>query len=469
MLVTITLTVAPATDLGFLLHKNPARLHEIELSFGTARVCYPEAADERCTAALIVDIDPVSLVRGRKGQPGGNGFALSQYVNDRPYAASSFLSVALSKAFGTAMTGRSKDRPELAAVPLALEVHLPALPATGGEEVVRRLFEPLGYQVTAEAIALDETIPAWGASRYLDVRLSATVVLKDLLEHLFVLLPVLDDDKHYWVGAEEVDKLLRRGGAWLAAHPERELITRRYLRHDRRLTDDALARLIAADDSAADPDDTADAHDLEEAEVERPVRLNDQRLAAVTGALEAAGARKVVDLGCGQGSLLRILLGESWVDRVVGVDASCRALAVAARRLRLDEMPPRQRERIDLWQGALTYRDKRLREFDAAAVVEVIEHLDPSRLSAFERVLFGDARPSTVVVTTPNVEYNAHFEGLVPGSLRHRDHRFEWTRAQFASWCDGVCGRHDYTVDCSPIGPVDETAGAPTQMAVFRR
>ncbi len=469
MLVTITSTNAPATDLGFLLHKNPARLHERELSFGIARVCYPEATDERCTAALLVDIDPVRLVRGRKGGPSGNNFALSQYVNDRPYAASSFLAVAINKMFGTAMTGRSKDRPELAEIPLVLEVHLPVVPARGGEELLRRLFEPLGYDVTAEAIALDDTIPAWGASRYLDVRIAGNVVLKDLLEHLFVLLPVLDDDKHYWVGDEEVEKLLRRGGAWLNTHPERELITRRYLRHDRRLTNDALARLIAADDTAGDPDETAETNDLDEAAVEQPVRLNDQRLAAVKTALESSGARKVVDLGCGPGALVGLLLKESWIERVVGVDASFRALTIAARRLRLDEMPPRQRERVDLWQGALTYRDKRLREFDAAAVVEVIEHLDPPRLSAFERTVFGDAGPATIVVTTPNMEYNALFDGLEPGRLRHRDHRFEWSRAQFASWCDGVCERTGYAVEYTPIGPVDEKLGAPTQMAVFRR
>ncbi len=468
-MLTISSTVAPATDLGFLLHKNPAGLHERELSFGVARVCYPEATDERCTAALIVDIDPVRLVRSRKGGPWGSMFALSQYVNDRPYAASSFLAVALNKMFSTAMTGRSKDRPELAAQPLTLEARLPVVPARGGEPLLRGLFEPLGYEVTAAEIPLDDAVPAWGASRYLDVRLTGEVVLKDLLEHLFVLLPVLDDDKHYWVGDDEVDKLLRRGGEWLGAHPERELITRRYLRHDRRLTGDALARLIAADDSASDPDETAEANDIEEAEVERPARLNEQRLAAVAGALEAAGARRVVDLGCGPGSLLSVLLKQSWLDKVVGVDVSWRALEIAAKRLHLHEMPPRQRERIDLWQGALTYRDKRLREFDAAAVVEVIEHLDPLRLVAFERVLFGDARPATVVVTTPNVEYNALFEGLPNGQLRHRDHRFEWTRAEFESWCDGACERNGYTVTHSGIGAVDDTLGAPTQMAVFRR
>jgi 3' terminal RNA ribose 2'-O-methyltransferase Hen1 len=469
VLVTITSTTAPATDLGFLLHKHPDRVHERELPFGVARVCYPEAGPERCTAALIVDIDPVELVRGRRGAPGG-GFALAQYVNDRPYAASSFLSVAIGKAYGTAMSGRCKDRPDLAAQPLALEVHLPVVPVRGGEALLRSLFEPLGYAVAAEGVPLDPAVPRWGASRYLDVRLAATAVLQDVLQHLFVLLPVLDDDKHHWVGDDEVDKLLRRGGAWLAGHPQRELIARRYLRHDHRLTRDALARLVAADEGTTDdPDEVAAARDGEEEAIERPVRLNDQRLDAVTAALEAAGARRVVDLGCGPGSLVRALLRAHWVDRVVGVDVSWRALEVAAKRLRLHEMPPRQRERVDLWQGALTYRDKRLREFDAAAVVEVVEHLDPPRLTAFERALFGDARPATVVVTTPNVEYNARFEGLADGRLRHRDHRFEWTRAEFAAWCDGVCERHGYTATRSGIGPDDEELGAPTQMAVFRR
>jgi 3' terminal RNA ribose 2'-O-methyltransferase Hen1 len=471
VLLTITSTAEPATDLGYLLHKNPAGVHERELSFGTARVVYPEATDSRCTAALLVDIDPVELVRGRKGSRRNDRSAptLAQYVNDRPYAASSFLSVALAKMFGTAMTGRSKDRPELAATALPLSVTLPTVPARGGEPLVRSLFEPLGYAVEARTIPLDPTFPEWGTSRYLALTLTAEVVLRDLLEHLFVLLPVLDDDKHYWVGDEEIDKLLRRGGTWLASHPSRELITRRYLRHDRRLTSDALERLIAADGDASDPDSDAQAHDDEEAAVERPVRLNDLRLAAVTDALREAGAHRIVDLGCGPGSLLQQLLKEPFVEKAVGVDASWRALERASRRLRLDEMPPRQRERVDLWQGALTYRDKRIRGFDAAAVVEVIEHLDPPRLNAFERAVFADAKPTTVVVTTPNVEYNALFDGMVKGQLRHKDHRFEWTRAEFAEWAGTVAATHGYQVTHHDIGAVDEERGAPTQMAVFHR
>jgi 3' terminal RNA ribose 2'-O-methyltransferase Hen1 len=469
VLVTITTTHAPATDLGYLLHKHPDRVHARELPFGVARVVYPEATEARCTAALLVDIDPVELVRRRRDGSVRAGFALAQYVNDRPYAASSFLSVALAKTFGTAMAGRCKERPELAAAPIDLDVHLPVVPARGGEALLRDLFEPLGYQATTEVIPLDPEHPGWGPSRYLDVRLTGRVVLRELLEHLFVLLPVLDDDKHHWVGDDEVEKLLRRGGDWLAAHPRRTLIARRYLRHDRRLTREALDRLVAADGTGADPDQAAEVNDHEEATIEQPVRLNEQRLAAVTAALEAAGARRIADLGCGQGALVRRLLAQPWVDRVVGVDASWRVLETAARRLRLADMPPRQRARVDLRQGALTYRDKRLRDVDAAAVVEVIEHLDPPRLDAFARVLFGDARPATVVVTTPNIEYNARFEHLPAGQLRHRDHRFEWTRDEFAAWCESVGRTHDYAVTISGVGPEDPDLGAPTQLAVFRR
>jgi 3' terminal RNA ribose 2'-O-methyltransferase Hen1 len=292
--------------------------------------------------------------------------------------------------------------------------------------------------------------------------------LRDLLEHLFVLFPVLDDDKHYWVGPDEVDKLLRRGSTWLAGHPERELIAQRYLRHDRRLTTDALARLMD-DDTPENPDEAVAAHDAEEEAVEDRISLNEQRLAAVVAAVRASGARRVVDLGCGTGKLVGRLLQDTDLEKVLGVDVSYRALERASRYLHVDTMAPRQRERVELVQGALTYRDKRLAGFDAATVVEVIEHLDPPRLDAFERVVFAHARPRTVVVTTPNIEYNARFESLPAGSLRHRDHRFEWTRAQLADWASSVAGRHGYTVELSGIGPDDPELGQPTQMAVFAR
>lgn len=466
MLLTLSTTHVPATELGFLLHKHPDRVHEVPLSFGTARVVYPEASEERCTAALVVNVDPVGLVRGRKGGLRGRDASLEQYVNDRPYAASSLLTVALGKVFGTALSGRSKDRPELADAALPFEAHLPVVPSRGGEDILRRLFEPLGYEVTATELPLDTEFPDWGASQYFDLRLRGVLRAQEVLQHLFVLLPALDDDKHYWVGADEVDKLLRRGGDWLAGHPDRELIARRYLRHDRRLTSAALTRLLEED--SADPDEQAEVGDAAEAVVEKPISLNEQRLDAVVAAVRDIQAATVVDLGCGEGRLLGRLLRDTDA-RLTGMDVSYRALELAARRLHLDTMAPRQRERVELFQGALTYRDVRLAGFDAATVVEVVEHLDPARLGAFERSLFGHARPRVVVLTTPNREYNPLFPTLPAGALRHRDHRFEWTRAELAEWATRVADRYGYAVELSGIGPLDDKVGQPTQLAVFTR
>src|SRR5437762_3481619 len=342
MLLTITTTHRPATDLGFLLHKNPARAQSFDLSFGRVHVFYPEASPERCTAALLLDVDSVGLVRGKHG-PEGEGGLLQQYVNDRPYVASSFLSVAIARVFGSALKGESKERPDLVAAAIPLEARIAVLSCRGGEGFLRRLFEPLGYTVVAEPQPLDAKFPDWGQSRYFRVTLSATKRLSELLGHLYVLVPVLDDEKHYWVTQDDVEKLLRYG----------------------------------------------------------------------------------------EGNLLRLLLADRQFEEIVGMDVSWRALEIATERLKLDRLAPAQRERVRLIHGSLMYRDTRLAGYDAAAVVEVIEHLDPPRLAAFERVLFEFARPATVVVTTPNAEYNVRWETLPAGRFRHRDHRFEWTREQF--------------------------------------
>ena len=466
MLLTITTTHQPATDLGYLLHKNPSRLHSFELSFGQAHVFYPETSADRCTAALLLDVDPVALVRNRKGPSGERG-TLDQYVNDRPYVASSFLSVSIARVFGSALGGRSKHRPELAATPIALNAKISVLPCRGGERLLRRLFEPLGYHVSAQRHSLDPVFPEWGESLYYDVELSGEVRLQDLLTHIYVLVPVLDNEKHYWVGDDEVEKLLRHGGGWLASHPEREEIAKRYLKYRRDLAKDALARLV--DEETPDPDAIAVNNDSEEEAVERNLNLNEQRLNSVLAALRSVNAKRVLDLGCGEGKLLRVLLQEQSFQEIVGVDVSHRALQIAHERLRLERLPSRQRDRIKLIHGSLTYRDKRLSGFDAAAVVEVIEHLDQPRLAAFERVLFEFAKPSTVVLTTPNVEYNVRFETLPAGSFRHKDHRFEWTRAQFSEWAQPIATKHGYTVRFLPVGPEDAEVGAPTQMAIFER
>lgn len=456
MLLTVTTTAPPATDLGYLLHKSPARAHTFSLTFGKAHVFYPAADEHRCTAALLVEVDPVGLVRGK-------AHGIEQYVNDRPYAASSFLSVAISEVFGSAMAGRSKERPELAERALPLETTVHAVSSRGGEPLLRKLFEPLGYALEATSHALDD----WGPSRYFDVTLRGEHRLRDLLTHLYVLLPVLDDDKHYWVGDDEVAKLVRHGEGWLPAHPERELIAKRYLKHQKSLARQAMEQLIA--EELAEPDEAAAAHAREEAHIEERISLNEQRVGAVIAALKQCGAKRVLDLGCGEGQLLRALKKDRTFAEIVGVDVSHRSLEIARDKLRLDDAPDLQKDRVKLLQGSLAYRDRRLSGYDAAAVVEVIEHLDAHRLASFERALFEHARPQTVVLTTPNAEYNVRFESLPAGRLRHKDHRFEWSRAELESWANGVAARTGYGVRFLPVGPVDADVGPPTQMAVFAR
>src|SRR6266481_3372788 len=280
-MLKITYSAQSATDLGYLLHKNPLRIHTSELAFGNAHVFYPEATTDRCTAALVMEIDPIGLVRNRRG-PSGEGHALDQYVNDRPYTASSILSVAIARTFSTAMAGKSKDRQALADSAIPLAAHLAVVPCRGGEVLLRKLFEPLGYEVSTLQLQLDEKFPEWGASRYFTVTLKAKVRLKDLLTHLYVLLPVLDDDKHYWVGDDEVEKLLRRGEGWLQGHPERELIARRYLRHQKHLVNDAMEQLLGEEEPAAD--ELAEARTREEEQIEKTISLAEQRIGAVIAA-----------------------------------------------------------------------------------------------------------------------------------------------------------------------------------------
>jgi 3' terminal RNA ribose 2'-O-methyltransferase Hen1 len=468
VLLSISSTLHPATDLGFLLHKHPGRLQSFEVSVGTAHVFYPEATDSRCTAALLLEVDPIALVRGRRG-PAGDGFALGQYVNDRPYAASSMMSMVLSKVFRTAMTGRCDARPELATAAIPLEIRVPALPCRGGAELARRVFEPLGWRVEATTSLLDEQFPAWGESSYVDLRLAGQHRVADALNHLYVLLPVLDDAKHYWVSPDEVDKLVRAGSGWLAGHPEKELITRRYLAHRGVFARAALARLAEVEDTQPELIDNATETPLVGHEPDRPVPLAQQRREAVLAAVHASGGRQIGDFGCGEGVLVADLLAVRSIDQVVAVDVSVRTLELAARKLQLDRMSEQQRARLQIFQSSLTYRDDRLSGLDAAVLMEVVEHVDPPRLAALERTVFGHAAPGTVLVTTPNVEHNVRFENLPPGTKRHRDHRFEWTRAEFLAWTERVAGDHGYTVRILPVGTDDPEVGPPTQLAVFTR
>jgi 3' terminal RNA ribose 2'-O-methyltransferase Hen1 len=374
--------------------------------------------------------------------------------------------VAIAQVFGSALQGRCKDRPELTTTPMPLEARLGVLPVRGGERFLRAVFEPLGYGIDAVRHPLDEQFPEWGESPYYSVTITKQTTLMDLLTHLYVLVPVFDGQKHYFVGEAELEKLLAKGSGWLANHPQREEISRRYLKHQPSLYRQALARLVSEEQPQEAEGDERSTDKVEDV-LERPLKLHEERIGAVLSALRSGGARRVLDLGCGEGKLLRELLKDKQFEEIVGMDVSIRSLETARDRLKLDRLPERQAARIKLIHGSLIYRDRRLGGFDAAALVEVVEHLDPPRLLAFERVIFEFAQPKSVVLTTPNLEYNVKWENIGPGRLRHPDHRFEWTRVEFQDWAEGIAGRFGYTVRFQPIGPVDEAVGSPTQMAIF--
>lgn len=463
MILNISTTHQPASDLGFILHKHPDKFQTLELAVGKAHVFYPEKSIERTTVSLLLDIDPIDMVRGARNL-GSDGFALGHYVNDRPYVASSFMSVALSKAFSTAMNGKCKDKPELVDVKLPFEVSMSVIPAPkGGEILIRKLFEPLGYKLELISHQLDSKFPEWGDSKYFTLKLNHTITTKELLSHLYLLIPTLDNDKHYFVSEGEIDKLLQKGEGWLKNHPEKEQIIRRYLINLNSLSRQALERLSEGEELGDLTDEL-----LEKSESQKTKEsLHDKRLKLVAEKLTDSGAERVLDLGCGEGKLIRLLLKERQFSEIVGMDVSYNELLKAKERLHFDEMSPKQIERIKLFQGSLTYKDQRLEGFDAAAVVEVIEHLDLNRLKAFERVLFEFAKPRTIVLTTPNQEFNVTWDKLDAEEMRHDDHRFEWTRKEFSDWANEIGERYNYKVELLPIGDELENIGAPSQMAIF--
>ena len=462
MLLTITYEGTNTQELGYLLHKNPERTQQFELSYGKAYVLYPEVSDTKTTAALLLDIDPLDLARGKAGSKDGGLF---DYVNDRPYASTSFMSTAIARIFGTAMSGRCDKRQELADTPLHLTAAIYSLKDNGDTELAKELFEPLGYTVETKRTQLDSSFPEWGISPYIDLTISGTVKLSELLNHIYVLIPVFDKQKHYYIAEDEIQKLLDHGEGWLADHPFKEKITRRYFTARKSYARKALDILLS--DEIAETEPTDETERTEEKEPRTP--LNTQRLETVKNAVLSCGASSVIDLGCGECRLTSLLLNEQQIKKVTACDVSVAELEKAAQRLHLDRMQPYRKNKLTLMQASLTYRDRRFEGYDCACVVEVIEHIEPMRIPAFERSVFEFAAPKTVILTTPNREYNANYAHMQENALRHGDHRFEWTRAEFRAWTEHICDRFGYTCEISGIGDIDEQYGTPTQMGVFTK
>ena len=443
MLITITNKTEPATDLGYLLHKHPDRIHQIDLAFGQATVFFPVANTDLCTACLFVDVDPLAVVGGR----GSLGHVDAPYVNDRPYVGSSLLSSAITKVFGTALSGRCKERPDLVEAQLELTIKIPALNVKGGESLLRRLFEPLGYLVQ---IGDGHSDDGHSGSGPFTVELSAIKSIREVLSQLSLLIPVADGHVHQWVDETHVAKAIERSESWLPYHPDAPLIIRRAFKNQSSLVKKAQEYL---------PMQTMILGST----------LNDMRFNAVAKALEELGSKRVVDLGCGYGELIARLGRSPQFTSLLGVDVSKRTLELATQRLCEGPLANQLGKRIQFKHGSLMYRDPAIQGFDAALLIEVIEHVDEDRLCTLERVVFGLGRYDAVIVTTPNREYNTILALNADQAMRHGDHRFEWTRAEFGAWVERIAQEYGFKAEIRGIGPASEQLGPPTQMVVFTR
>ena len=453
MLIEIeTSDLSPATDLGYLLHKNPQRVHDISFSFGKGTVFYPQADAQTCSVALLMEVDNIDLRKRMRDKDE----LLSQYVNDRPYTCSSFMSVLLKRAFCSAMSGSCKEKPQLPSLSINFKVRLSCLKA-GSDELIKKLFEPLGYQLWIERYELEFD---WGKSPYVSLALAKKTTLSQLLKHLYVLLPVLDNDKHYWVARDEVEKLLAEGEGWLKHHPEKEMISRRYLKYRGALTRQALKNLHDGEVESVEI--------ITEKEVIVKRTHNKIRLQGMIDILRKLPVKSVLDLGCGEGRLLQLLMKEKYLYSVSGVDVSLTSLKYAAERLKMEFLPQMQKERLHLFQSSATHLDRRFSKQDLIFLVEVIEHMDEDRLPDLEASIWGEAAPQWLVVTTPNREYNCLFD-MKENELRHGDHRFEWTRKEFSDWASAVAVKYNYRVNYQGLGAEDPLYGAITQVAVFEK
>ncbi|WP_196888668.1 3' terminal RNA ribose 2'-O-methyltransferase Hen1 [Aureivirga sp. CE67] len=459
MLLTITAKDENAEEISYLFHKHPDKFQTSEITVGKTHVFYPEVSKEQTTIALMLDIDPIEMVRGKRNLS-GKGFSLQQYVNDKPYIASSFLSSAIIKMFSTALNGKCNNKPELVSKKYNFEISISVVSAPkGGEKLIHDLFEPLGYSLEIERHILDEKFTNWGESKYYSVTLKNEITVQDLLTHLYVLIPVLDFDKHYYVGEAEVKKLLEKGKNWLPNHPLKDLISNRYFLGFKSLQNKMYQIL--------EEDSEEESEEISKEEKIRKKTLHQERLDVVLRKMKESNVSSVIDLGCGEGKLLKKLIKEPQFKKITGTDVSFNALSFAKEKIYFDKLNSRQLERISLFQSSLLYKDTRFSGYDAAAIVEVIEHLEESRLEHFEKAIFEHAKPKKIFLTTPNKEYNIKYEGLENGKFRHNDHRFEWTRNEFENWAEKVAEKYNYEVEFFPIGEIDEKVGASSQMGVF--
>ncbi|TDQ36236.1 3' terminal RNA ribose 2'-O-methyltransferase Hen1 [Aureibacillus halotolerans] len=437
MQLTIKATGSDVSALSYLLAKNPANLYERKVKEHFVRFFFGTFSDTFVEATIFVTPDPLALVTHK------NSYDITHYINDREFVASSIFCSLCKSALATALNGLPNTA-YANYVDMTFPLTFTVGPIASGlsDEHVELLFKPLGYDVTFQYQSSESDVEK-GSARMLTIQ--GLTTLQAGLRQLFVLLPVLDDYKHYYIDEKEMEKLERYGEGWLDEHPEKALIYRRALR---------FKELYAP------------LQNDEETQEKTPKRsLNHQRYEAIASTIATFPNRaRVIDLGAGEGKLLERLRLIPGIEELLAVEPS---QAMLLRAMKAIEVSTEDGIKPTLLQGSLFYYDHRLLDSDVIVLCEVIEHIDEERLPACMAMILDEYRPGALIITTPNKEYNQLYD--MPEERRHHDHRFEWTRDQFTDWCYKINEGQSYDLTFSGIGDDNEIYGQPTQMCVFTR
>ncbi|HWO95040.1 MAG TPA: 3' terminal RNA ribose 2'-O-methyltransferase Hen1 [Bacillus sp. (in: firmicutes)] len=441
-----------AENLSRLLAKNPNNLYDREEKGNRTRLVFTSSNEREAEAVIFVTPDPVELVRNSPGI-----FDITQYINDREFAVSSLFCSYIRTALGTALNGKPKEEfIEWVDHPFNMEVGFGPVASHLSDQTIRELFEPLGYLIEIERGEADYSfnLKQKSSARYL--KLKGQITVQQALRHLFILIPVLDNYKHYFIDEKEIEKIQRYGEGWLDEHPLRSYIIEQSLRFKELINKVPISSSIVTENKVND-------------DVSAPpkIRLNEQRYQAIIDKVESLPLnQKVVDFGSGEGKLSVRLGMVPNVQEILAVEPSESSQLRALERFEKAAGKDQFVCPTPIW-GSLFYYDERLRGKDIIILCEVIEHIDEFRLPNIMKTIFGEYRPNALIVTTPNHEYNAVYD--MDENMRHADHRFEWTRGEFKDWCETWIAKFPYSMQLQGIGQEHEEYGFPTQMCTFVR
>ncbi|MCK1992095.1 3' terminal RNA ribose 2'-O-methyltransferase Hen1 [Peribacillus muralis] len=445
MQLTINASGNNVKAISYLLSKNPNNLYERKHKGHVVRLFYSTFTETEMEATIFVTPDPIELVKNT-----ANSYDITHYINDREFAVSSIFCSLIRSALGTALNGQPKEEhAEWVNHPFSFQFDFGPVVSTLSDNQLRELFEPIGYEVSITRPDIQYSFDMKDRSSTRTVSLKGLKTLQEGLRHLFVLIPVIDNYKHYYIDEKEIDKLERYGEGWLDDHPMRDFIYRQSLRFKE------VYSIVENKKPEMKKDDK-----------ESKVRLNDLRYEKIFDTVSQMHPSSVVDFGSGEGKLSVRLGFIEGVKEILAVEPSQSATLKALGRF--DKVKDKEKFVIPkpLW-GSLFYYDEELKNKDVIILCEVIEHIDEHRLPKVMDTILQDYQPRALILTTPNREYNEVYD--MEDALRHNDHRFEWTRAEFQQWCTARNHDDSYDLRFEGIGEEHVTQGCPTQMCVFER